>query len=183
GGRRGAVSSCVPAPRPPAARSREVTMFFGPARDRSLVGTLLVLAFAASAARAADWPQYRGPGRTNVSSDTGLLQQWAAEGPPLAWKTSGLGEGVPSVAVAAGRVFTLGYDGADEFLRAWDAASGRQLWGARVGPAVNEQRQMRWLSQRTPTIDGDRAYAVTARGELVCVATADGAERWRKDYA
>ena len=41
---------------------------------------------------------------------------------------------------------------------------------------------MRWLSQRTPTVDGDRIYVVTARGELACLATADGAEQWRKDY-
>jgi outer membrane protein assembly factor BamB len=31
-------------------------------------------------------------------------------------------------------------------------------------------------------VDGDRVYAVTGRGELVCAATADGTERWRKDY-
>jgi hypothetical protein len=41
---------------------------------------------------------------------------------------------------------------------------------------------MRWLSQRTPTVDGDRLYAFTARGELVCLQTADGKELWRKSY-
>lgn len=41
---------------------------------------------------------------------------------------------------------------------------------------------MRWLLQRTPTVDGDRVYIFTARGELVCLATADGKEHWRKDY-
>ena len=54
------------------------------------------------------WSQYRGPGRTNVAPDTGLLDRWPADGPPLVWKTAGVGEGVPPVAVADGRVFTLG---------------------------------------------------------------------------
>jgi hypothetical protein len=41
---------------------------------------------------------------------------------------------------------------------------------------------MRWLSQRSPTVDGDRLYAVTAPGELVCLETATGREVWRKHY-
>ena len=129
-----------------------------------------------------DWPQWRGPDRTNVSRETGLLQRWPAGGPPLLWRVSGLGEGVPPAAVSRGQVYTLGYRDGDELLTAWDAATGAELWQARVGRAVAEQRQMRWLSQRTPTVDGDRVYVVTARGELVCLSTEGGAERWRKDY-
>lgn len=41
---------------------------------------------------------------------------------------------------------------------------------------------MRWLSQRTPTVDGERLYAFTAAGELICLESASGKERWRKDY-
>jgi hypothetical protein len=37
------------------------------------------------------WPQWRGPERTNISRDKGLLTSWPEEGPPLAWKTEGLG--------------------------------------------------------------------------------------------
>jgi len=45
------------------------------------------------------WPQWRGPDRANVSPETGLLKQWPKEGPPLAWKATGLGEGVAPVSV------------------------------------------------------------------------------------
>jgi outer membrane protein assembly factor BamB len=41
---------------------------------------------------------------------------------------------------------------------------------------------MRWLLQRTPTIDEDRIYAFRASGELICLGSADGKMRWRKDY-
>src|SRR4029450_216214 len=75
-----------------------------------------------------------------------------------------------------------GYRDDAEFLTTWDTATGQKVWAARVGPPVAEQPAMRWLSQRTPTVDGDRVYVVTARGQLVCFATADGTERWRKDY-
>ena len=55
-----------------------------------------------------DWPQWRGPHRDGVSSDKGLLQEWPKEGPPLAWEIKGLGQGYSSVAVAGGRIFTMG---------------------------------------------------------------------------
>jgi outer membrane protein assembly factor BamB/precorrin-6B methylase 2 len=130
----------------------------------------------------AHWPQWRGPDRSNVSEETGLLREWPDGGPPLAWKVSGLGEGVASVAIAGGRVFTLGYQGESEFLTALDANSGKKLWQARLGPALKENPVMRWLCQRTPTIDDDRLYAFTAQGELLCLRTADGGLLWRKHY-
>src|SRR5262245_18499523 len=47
---------------------------------------------------AADWPQWQGPDRTAVSKETGLLQEWPKEGPPLAWKGTGLGKGMGGIA-------------------------------------------------------------------------------------
>jgi len=47
----------------------------------------------ASPAPAADWPGWRGPNRDAVSQEKGLLQQWGPEGPPLAWKSAGIGSG------------------------------------------------------------------------------------------
>jgi hypothetical protein len=49
-----------------------------------------------------DWPQWQGPERNAVSKETGLLQEWPKDGPPLAWKVKGLGGGysAPSVAGA-----------------------------------------------------------------------------------
>jgi outer membrane protein assembly factor BamB len=128
------------------------------------------------------WPQWRGPHRDNVSRDKGLLTEWPKGGPPLLWKTGDLGEGVPSVAGAGGKVFVLGYRDGKEFLTVLGETDGKRGWSVSVGPAVKEMAAMRWLSQRTPTVDGDRVYAFTARGQLICLATADGKERWRKDY-
>jgi outer membrane protein assembly factor BamB/precorrin-6B methylase 2 len=129
------------------------------------------------------WPQWRGSDRNSVSRETGLLKEWPDKGPPLAWQIDGLGDGVASVAVAGGRIFTLGKHGDDEHLIALDEDGGKKLWSVALGPAMKgESGLMRWLSQRTPTVDADRVYAVTARGELVCLRTADGKEVWRKSY-
>jgi outer membrane protein assembly factor BamB len=159
-----------------------------------LAGSLLLSAAVAQNLYAPDdepaerapgnWPQWRGPDRSAVSKETGLLKTWPETGPPLAWKVTGLGPGVASVAVAGGRVFTLGERNEDEHVTALEEATGKKLWAVPIGPAVRggQNPLMRWLSQRTPTVDGDRLYAVTARGELVCLNTADGEVVWRKSY-
>lgn len=128
------------------------------------------------------WPQWRGPNRDNVSTDTGLLTQWPEGGPPLLWRANGLGEGIASVSIAEGRVLTLGYRDEKEYVTAVSAETGEQLWMTAIGPAVAENRLMRWLGQRTPTVDGDRLYAMRSNGDLVCLRAKDGQELWRKSY-
>src|SRR5260370_33837051 len=51
---------------------------------------------------ATDWPQWRGAERNGVSAETGLRKSWPADGPPLGWKTQGLGEGYSAFSVAGG---------------------------------------------------------------------------------
>jgi outer membrane protein assembly factor BamB len=131
------------------------------------------------------WPQWRGPDRSNLSQEKGLLQQWPAGGPPLLWKAVGLGNGIAPVSVAGGRIYTSGYHQGGEFAIALDEQSGLCLWTAYLGASVPEDgihRLMRWLSQRAATVDDDRLYYVTALGELVCLQAADGKALWRKSY-
>ena len=64
----------------------------------------MVLA-GASCLSAQDWPQWRGPNRTGVSRETGLLKEWPAEGPKLAWKATGLGKGYAGVSYADGMLY------------------------------------------------------------------------------
>ena len=128
------------------------------------------------------WPQWRGPNRDNVSSEKGLLKEWPESGPPLRWRVEGIGEGISSLSIAEGRILTVGYVDGNEYAIALNQSSGELLWSTRIGSAVLENPLMRLLSQRSPTIDGERAYFATASGELVCLASRDGRELWRKNY-
>ena len=58
-----------------------------------------------------DWPQFRGPNRDDISRETGLLKDWPAGGPPLAWKATGLGDGYSGVSVIGDRIYTAGDKG------------------------------------------------------------------------
>ncbi|HVR69673.1 MAG TPA: PQQ-binding-like beta-propeller repeat protein [Vicinamibacteria bacterium] len=133
--------------------------------------------FAPGAPLAADWPQWRGPHRDGLSRETGLLQAWGPSGPPLAWKGSGLGIGFSSVAVAAGRIYTMGDRDGVQSLVALNQADGKRLWSARVGPTWDDRMGG---PRGTPTVDGDLVFAIGTEGDLVCVESATGKERWRK---
>ena len=51
---------------------------------------------------------WRSPNRDGLSAETGLLSSWQERGPKLAWKVKGLGNGLSSVAVTEGRIYTMG---------------------------------------------------------------------------
>ena len=140
-----------------------------------IFNALLTLCFTAGLASATDWPQWRGPLRDDVSIETGLLQQWPAGGPTLAWKTTGLGEGYSGVSVAKGRIYTMGDQGEASFLLALDATTGKVIWSAKVGKSGGNYPGPRC----TPTVDDDQVITLGQFGDLVCVSAADGKERWR----
>jgi len=126
-----------------------------------------------------EWPQYRGPNRDNISSDKGLLDSWPADGPKLAWKQTGLGLGYSSVAIANGKLFTMGNRGNDEMLLALNVSTGEPIWATRTGRAYHDG--MGDGPRGTPTVDGDRVYALGANGDLVCVGEGKGEIVWQKN--
>src|SRR5258708_6869517 len=102
--------------------------------DRSKFTLFLTLAAAwPCAAAASDWPGWRGPERTGVSREAGLLKQWPAGGPTLVWKATGVGGGYSTPSVAQGRLFVMGSKDGEEFVMALDIQDGRRLWSTKVG--------------------------------------------------
>jgi outer membrane protein assembly factor BamB len=150
---------------------------------RGAVGArfLLFLAGAILAARA-DWPQFRGPNRDDLSPDTGLVQQLPTNGPPLVWKATGLGAGYSSPSIVGYRIYTIGENSVASLVIALNAADGKQVWTAKLGktgaPGMPEFEGPR----STPTVSGDLLVAVGQWGDLVCLEASTGKELWRKDY-
>lgn len=141
------------------------------------LGTAITLTLAAGGASAADWPGWRGPNRDAHSTETGLLGEWPASGPALAFQARGLGAGLSSVAVVGDRIYTMGdKDGAQKVI-ALGRGDGKIQWATKVGPPYDEEYGG---PRGTPTVDGDLLYAIGTDGDLVCLETATGKERWRK---
>jgi len=128
----------------------------------------------------ADWPQWRGPNRDGKSADTGLLKEWPKEGPPLAWKISGLGGGYSGPSIAAGRIFGMSNRGDDEVAWALSEKDGKELWATRLGPAFKQQMpQGKEGPACTPTVDGERLYVEGLGGDIACLQVQDGKIVWQ----
>jgi outer membrane protein assembly factor BamB len=145
-----------------------------------LVAALITAAVTTAAASALeDWPQWRGPRRDGVSTETGLLKQWPPSGPPLAWQFGGAGDGYSSFAVSGGRLFTLGGRENTEYVLALDAATGKPLWSVANGHRFQNDRGDGPRS--TPTIDGDRVYVFGSSGDLSVLDAATGKVFWTQN--
>jgi len=124
------------------------------------------------------WNQFRGPNRDGLSKDTGLLKEWSAQGPPLAWTAQGLGAGYSGVSFAENLIFTLGDEGDTCNLHALDRSDGKRVWSTGVGPAGGHAKVPGPRS--TPATDGRAVFALGQHGDLVAVRVTDGREVWRK---
>jgi outer membrane protein assembly factor BamB len=125
-----------------------------------------------------DWPQWRGPDRTNLSKETGLLKEWPEGGPKQAWKITGLGDGYSTPSISAGHIYLLGTVGNDEHMICLKETDGSKVWSIKIGQKMGGFPGPR----STPTIDGGHAYAVSSDGNLVCVAIDKGTVKWQKSY-
>src|SRR5262245_14593904 len=82
---------------------------------------------------AGNWPQWRGPQRDGISTETGLLTSWPPGGPAVAWTARGLGAGFSSVSVVGGRIFTMGDRRDGQYVMAVSEDTGKELWATRIG--------------------------------------------------
>ena len=136
----------------------------------------------AFAAVAADWPQWRGPERNGLSKETGLLQEWPKEGPKLLWHVKDIGDGYSTPSVVGDWLYVLSNTGKDnEFVQSRQVKDGKVGWTTKLGKVGPNMGPQYPGSRSTPTVDGDRVYALGSDGDLVCVKLADGAEVWRKN--
>ncbi len=133
-------------------------------------------------APADDWPAWQGPQRDGICRETGLLKEWPQEGPPLAWKTTGLGEGFSTVSVVGNVIYTQGHKDGKQWVMALDASNkGKLIWQSDFAP-ISYDGAGHPGSRPVPTIDGDRLYTTGISGEIVCMDAKDGRVIWQKDF-
>jgi outer membrane protein assembly factor BamB len=125
-----------------------------------------------------DWPQWRGPDRSGLSRETGLLKQWPANGPPVLWTSTNLGAGYGSISTSGDRIFVQGLRNRQSIVSALNRADGKGVWSKAIGPGVDNDRGPG--PRGTPTVDGDRLYVLTENGDLACLKH-DGTAVWQRN--
>ena len=123
-----------------------------------------------------DWAQWRGPNRDAKSKETGLLKTWPENGPPLAWKVTGVGGGYSSIAIANGRIFTMGDLDDGSYAIVLNEPDGSLIWKTRIGEAGGHKRYPG--PRGTPTVDSGEVFVLNQHSDLACLDAEDGQLKW-----
>lgn len=141
---------------------------------------LPVLVFATFHLNAADWPQWRGPNRDGISTETGWSATWPEDGPKELWRAK-IGSGYSAVSVVGNRVYTMGnaetYTSGKDTVWCLDADTGKPVWEHTYSSKPGKYAGPR----STPTIDGDLLFTMSRHGNILCLNTKDGSVAWQKD--
>jgi len=145
-------------------------------------GACLALLPPVRDARGGDWPQWRGADRDGISKESGLLDSWPADGPPVRWKCAAIGGGYASPAIAGGRVYGSGFENGEEVAWALDEADGKVVWKTPVAKPSYEKIEAQYAAgpRATPAVDGGMVYVLGAAGDLTCLEAASGKIVWSK---
>ncbi|MFC1569171.1 PQQ-binding-like beta-propeller repeat protein [bacterium] len=118
--------------------------------------------------------QWRGPDRNGIFPESNLLKSWPETGPDLLWLVDGLDKGFSCPSVTDEIVYITGLEDSTEYLTALDM-KGNRLWRLAYGLGG---RQTFPDTRCTPTVEDDRVYLISGRGEVVCVDTDQQKIQW-----
>lgn len=161
---------------------------------RMMLFVVAAVSVISSTVFSADWPQWMGPARDDVWSETGIVAEFPAGGPEILWRKPVHG-GFAGPAVVGGKVYVTDYEKASgddkpaptkrnslvgkERVLCLDARTGAELWTHEypcdytisypAGPRC------------TPTVDEGRVFCLGAMGDLVCLAADSGSVVWSKN--
>lgn len=145
-----------------------------------LGGWLVVFVIGASVVVAEEWPQFRGPRRDNISTETGIIRKFPEGGPKPLWSLD-VCQGYAGAAVCSGRVYLNDYDEAAEewLVRCVGLEDGKQLW------RFSEKKKIRpnhGITRTVPAVDGKHVFSIDPKCVFHCLDAATGNEVWRSDF-
>jgi outer membrane protein assembly factor BamB len=120
---------------------------------------------------------WRGPGRSGIYNETGLLKVWPQAGPALLWEATGFGPGYSSATVTDDAIYITGKKGEKDVLTSY-SQDGKKKWVVEYG---NVSRSNYPESRCTPTCSNDKIFVVSGQGDMVCVGK-DGKIIWSVNY-
>ena len=121
--------------------------------------------------------EWRGPGRSGIYNETGLLKKWPDGGPELLWEAENMGDGYSSPTVTDDAVYITGRKDSSDVLTAL-TLDGKKKWETVYGKA--------WMtnhtgSRCTPTYYNGNIFLISGSGDIVCVGS-DGKIKWSKNH-
>jgi outer membrane protein assembly factor BamB len=149
---------------------------------RDFHAALLVFWCLAQSALGGDWAQFLGPHANGTSDETGLLDSWPSNGPPVVWEKSiGTGYGAPAV---------MGQDlvfhhrlGDEEIVECLDATTGNSRWHYSYPSHYIDPFGYNDGPRASPVLTSNFCYTFGAEGILTCLELHTGKLVWQRDTA
>jgi outer membrane protein assembly factor BamB len=159
-------------------------------------GIYFALVAVASIACGEDWPQWLGPNRDAVWRETGIVEKFATNGPPVLWRAN-IGAGYAGPAVAKGMVFVADRQLAEgvtnpankfergvirgtERILCLNESSGKTVWKHEYDCAYTVSYPSG--PRVTPLVSSGKVYTLGAEGNLFCLNATDGKVVWSRDF-
>ncbi len=141
----------------------------------------IVIFFGSSLSFADDWPQFRGPNCSGISTAMQELPVEFSSTKNVKWFAE-MGDGIGSPVVAAGRVFASAMkDDHTVALLAFDVESGQKLWERSWETGqLPEVHQTNSHASTTPAADAERVYFYFSTLGMLAVDARTGKDVWRK---
>jgi outer membrane protein assembly factor BamB len=151
-----------------------------------LIAAAIAFSLAAEAS-AEDWPQWRGPRRDSTWNETGLVESFPPEGPPVLWRVPA-GTGFSSPCIVDGKVYVT-YSRVtklviDENVLCLDAATGRPIWTYTYPveyPEYGSDPAHPFGPIATPIIAEGKIYTLGRAANLLCLDAGTGRVIWHND--
>ena len=144
---------------------------------KGLFSVSALLIFFITHSDGANWPQFLGPGRNAISSETGLSRKWPENGPKVEW-TFPLGPGYGAPAVHDGQIYILDrIDGKQDILRCLDLTTGNEEWNY----AYDAPGRVPFPGSRTvPAVDEHYVFTLGEHGDVHCFDRATHVPLWKR---
>jgi outer membrane protein assembly factor BamB len=147
---------------------------------KSIFTKLFVSVFLSSASSTLVYSQlyeWRGPDRTGIYNETGLMKKWPDGGPVLLWEAINMGDGYSSPTVTDDAIYITGRRDSSDVLTTL-TLDGKKKWEIVYGKA--------WMtnhtgSRCTPTYYNGNIFLISGSGDIVCVGS-DGKIKWSKNH-
>jgi len=144
---------------------------------RPIIFSLLVLICISAAG--GDWPQFRGPDRNNISTETGLYRTWPAGGPKVRWKTP-VCEGYAGAAIKDGRVYLNDYNAEkkEHLVRCISLADGKDIW---QWSYPEEVRPNHGITRTVPAVGQKLIFSLDPKCRFHALDIKTGKPVWEKN--
>ncbi len=129
---------------------------------------------------ALDYPGFLGRDRQAHVDHVRLAENWDTESPREIWRVP-VGSGWSSFALVGNRAVTQEQHGADEAIVCRDLKTGNTIWTSLAQGERFSETYGGEGPRATPTVAGNRVYALGATGILKCLDLQSGEPMWQRN--